>query len=220
MSTIALIYSLYTLISIFISYNESAQTYKKIEQIYYAENDSRKQTNVLLGINPNYMGWIKIDGTSINYPVVQSDNNNYYLTHNFYNESDFAGTIFMDYRNSLSQPNQNLILYGHNMKNGSMFGSLKNYLDSQYYSAHKKIQFKVQGNDQEWEIFSIYTTADTNWMEHNYSGKKMAGIIRQLWKKSKVRTSIQIDGHDQLLTLATCTASDKKRFVVHALRVK
>lgn len=78
-----------------------------------------------MAINPQIIGWISVDGTKLNNPILQADNNDYYLNHNFKNKESRAGSVFMDYRNQILDMNKNTILYGHAMKNETMFGSLK-----------------------------------------------------------------------------------------------
>ena len=90
--------------------------------------------------NSDLIGWIVIDGTDINYPVVQSKvYQEFYLDHNFDGEEEDSGSIFADARNDVLFPDDNIIIYGHNMKNGSMFGTLQYYLDKSYYNQHSKI---------------------------------------------------------------------------------
>lgn len=85
----------------------------------------RPQFDELLAVNKNIVGWISIDGTKLNNPILQSNNNDFYLNHNFKDRESRAGSVFMDYRNDVQAINRNTILYGHAMKNDTMFGSLK-----------------------------------------------------------------------------------------------
>ena len=93
----------------------------------------------LLAINSDCIGWIRIDGTDIDYPVVQAADNTFYLHHNFNQESAICGAIFMDYRNDIDMTREHLILYGHQMKDGSMFKQLNGYKDKDFYKEHPEI---------------------------------------------------------------------------------
>lgn len=105
---------------------EAQHIYKRSPMEEKSENgEVRKQFQDLQKINPEIVGWITMDDTQINYPIVQAKDNDYYLFRNYKGEDMRAGSIFMDHRNDVKSQNRNTILYGHRMKDGSMFGSLK-----------------------------------------------------------------------------------------------
>ena len=111
---------------------------KKLDQDKHkviSEETGNADFTKLVELNDQSVGWITIDGTAIDYPVVQGDDNSYYLTHDFNNSSSIQGSIFMDYRNQPDFSDWNNIVYGHNMDNGSMFGALVKYRKQAFYEA-------------------------------------------------------------------------------------
>ena len=119
----------------------------------------------MLGINPDYVCWIRVDGTEIDYPVVRGYDNEKYLTLSFNGEENIAGAIFMDYRNrgdilsyDIEEAFPHIIIYGHNIKRGGMFGGLRKYLDEQYLEEHPIITLIMDDQIVEFEIFSARQT--------------------------------------------------------------
>lgn len=207
-------YSLYVIVEQVRDYMKSDETYKNIEEVY---NDTRSFES-LQALNEDFVGWITIDGTKVNYPIVQTNNNDYYLTHNFLKEPDFAGSIFMDFRIEDVAAAKNLILYGHNMKNQSMFGSLKRYLDEEYFEKHKVIRTYYKDRTYTWEIVSAYSTAQLQWMEAEFHDENVfASFLEMIQERSFFSSNVELHENHRILTLATCTKDDDKRFVVHAI---
>lgn len=215
----------YSVVSIFngmSGYYESNKKYDAIREIYYKRKDPARQTNNLnkeLGtLNDEYVGWISIDDTRIDYPVVKTDNNDFYLNHNFYKERDKTGSIFIDYRNSVDQLDKNTILYGHNMKDKSMFGSLSKFKDSSFFENHKNISFELFNNTYTWGIFSVYTDRDTEWLKTSFSTtEEFTKYIQIVKAKSLIEVPAEVDDEDTLLTLSTCTNVDEdERIIIHA----
>jgi len=119
----------------------------------------------MLGINPDYVCWIRVDGTDIDYPVVRGYDNEKYLTLSFNGEENIAGSIFMDFRNTgdlltydIEEAFPHIIIYGHNIKRGGMFGGLRKYLDAQYMQEHPIITLIIDDEIVEFEIFSARQT--------------------------------------------------------------
>lgn len=113
----------------------------------------------LLEINPDLVGWIYIEGTGINYPVVQGADNQYYLKHLFTGEWNSSGCIFLDARNNIDLSDRNSILYGHHMKDGSMFHGLMEYKSQEYYDEHPTALFLTLEANYEVKIFSGYVAS-------------------------------------------------------------
>lgn len=110
----------------------------------------------ILAENPDFAGWITIDGTKVDYPIMQTKSDpDYYLTRNFNGQSDINGTLFMDARTDLQPRSTNIIVYGHNMKSGQMFGGLKKYLDQNYWLEHQTISFDSIYEKGTYEIFAV-----------------------------------------------------------------
>jgi sortase B len=112
----------------------------------------------LLEKNDEIVGWLRIDDTPVDYPVTQTDNNEYYLTHDVNKKENITGSIFMDYRNNIKGYNRNTILYSHSMKNGTMFGAVLRYESRWNFENKPIIEFDTIYGDEKWEIFSAYKT--------------------------------------------------------------
>lgn len=178
--------------------------------------------NALLALNPETIGWVQIEGTPLEYPVTQTDNNDFYLSHNFLKEASFEGAIFRDY---LSGPvsTRNHVLYGHYMSDESMFGSLWNYQDQAYFKLHPVIQFDQPGNPGDWEIFSVYITeAEYDYRQPSFANDtEFINYMNRLKARSMYDTGVVITPTDEVLTLSTCIYTfDDARFAVHARKIK
>ncbi len=172
----------------------------------------------LQSINPDIAGWIHITGTHINNPVVLGVDNEYYLIHNFYRQKSNSGTIFMDYRNR-DQNQFQIIVYGHNQKDGSMFRDLANYESEYYYKAHPVITFDTVYGEMKWAIFSAYlTNTDDQYLVTKFHSKNdFITFVDERKQKSLYFIDIEIDIESPILTLSTCSYyEDHGRFVVHA----
>lgn len=220
LSLIGIVYSTYSLIDYFNEYRVSAKKYEKLQQIH----DSSEMLELydrLKKINKDYVGWLTVDGTSIQYPVVHGHDNDFYLTHNFYKETDHAGAIFMDHRNSPNKLNTHTIIYGHNMKDKSMFASLANVLKDDFAEGNR-IRFNVQNKTYEWEIFSAYVTRDVDWMDIDFeSTNEYQQFLTQLMSKSVKSFQTEVNEQDHIITLATCTSRvSDERVIIHARLLK
>ncbi|MCM1370335.1 MAG: class B sortase [Clostridium sp.] len=186
---------------------------------YYTNYESTY--NKLLELNSDTIGWLQVKNTKINYPVVQADNNDYYLNHAFDKTKNGAGWVFVDYRNNMDTISKNTIIYAHNIKkNNLMFGSLKNVLDDNWNSNsdNLKINFNIKGTTYYWQIFSIYTidvTSDylVTDFKNNSSFKQ---YIEKIVKRSIKDFNVKIGEEDKILTLSTCYNDLNYRLVVHA----
>lgn len=184
----------------------------------------------LYNTNKNLIGWIKIDDTNIDYPVLQSDDNEYYLDHNFYDASDKNGSIFLDAQCNVVKQNDNMIIYGHHMKSGNMFGNLDLYSDYEYYKKHKYIQFDTIYSEGLYEIMyvfrsRIYTEDEIRFKYYQFidvnSAEEFDSCLNEMSKLSLYDTGVKAGYGDKLITLSTCDYQEKNgRFVVVAKRVK
>src|SRR5690625_4732825 len=149
------LYALYELSSIFMVYYHNHQLLADVQQIYgdtemkrgeeeeIVEGEVRDQFNELKEINHDILGWITVDDTKINYPILQAEDNEYYLTRNYEREESIAGSIFMDYRNDITSYNPNIILYGHRMKDDSIFNGLDKFIYVEFFYIHIIIYFDM-----------------------------------------------------------------------------
>ena len=180
--------------------------------------------NELLRKNPDTVGWIEVKGTNINYPIVQTTDNSYYLNHAFDGSKNEAGWVFMDYRNDSVNFNQNTIIYAHSRLTGSMFGSLKNILNSSWYTNKNNhiIRLSTPTENTMWQVFSVYTipkesyyiTPSFNTVD-SYS--EFLNIIKG---RSEVEFSGTVNTNDKVLTLSTCKDNFGNRIVMHAKLIK
>ena len=177
--------------------------------------ESRINFEKLKQINNNTVGWIKIDETNIDYPIVQATDNNYYLKKNIYKQTSTSGSIYIDYRNN-NFNDTNTIIYGHNMKNGTMFAELKKIYEGKIQNNIIKIQTETE--EKTYKIISTYIV-DANYnMEINIQdyNKYISSIIQ----KSKIKfTTEEQQETSQILTLITCSYNNEERIVVQAIEV-
>ena len=172
--------------------------------------------------NDDIVAYLKIDGSNIDFPVVLTGDNTFYLTHDLRKQENAAGSAFIDYENQVSHLGFNTVIYAHNMRDGSMFHNLRYYNDEGYFNAHKTISLQTLYEDTLWEIFSFYetqidflynTTAFTDTNEY----LTFANLVRE---KSHYAVEITFTENTQILTLSTCTNRDNdSRYVIHAYRV-
>ena len=179
--------------------------------------------NELKEINKNTVGWIQVNGTNINYPFVQVDNNKYYLTHSFDNSYNSAGWVFLDYRNSLENMNKNTIIYAHGRLDNSMFGSLRNILKSNWLKNKNNFVIKLSTEYQNtlWQVFSVYKIPTTNdYIKVEFSNdKNYLEFLNMLKERSAHDFNTSITEKDNILTLSTCYDDDNK-VVLHAKLIK
>lgn len=179
--------------------------------------------------NQKLIGWVKIDDTIIDYPVMQTVNNEYYLDHNFNQEEDRNGCIFMDYQCDVIKGCDNMILYGHHMKSGKMFGTLNKYSEESYYEEHPIIQFDTiyeKGKYQVMYVFrsKVYSEEDVTFKYYQFinaaSEMEFNSYLNEMAALSLYDTGVVASYGDKLLTLSTCDYQEKKgRFVVVAKKI-
>jgi sortase, SrtB family len=182
----------------------------------------RRRFDSLLAINPDIVGWIRIDDTDIDYPVVQSGDNQYYLNHNAEKQRSQRGAIFMDYRYTDENDNAQLVIYGHHMKDGSMFGELSKYKDAAYYQEHDKIAFEGLKEPATYQIFSVYIYGpESRSFEYEFAdAQQYQAYLDTIKRQSLYDTGVEATSDDQLLTLVTCTYEvTDARLIIHAKRV-
>lgn len=171
--------------------------------------------------NSDTIAYIKIENTNIEYVVLKAKDNDYYLRHNFNKEYNVAGWIFADYRNKFDGTDKNIVIYGHNMKDGSMFSNLKDSLEKKWQKEDHTITLKTKDKETKYQIFSAYTIEpeefyiQTEFNEINYKN-----FIDKIKSRSVYNYNVNIESTDKVLTLSTCDGSGNKRIVVHAKEMK
>ena len=173
----------------------------------------------LLNINNDTKAWLRIINTSINYPVVQASDNDFYLNHDFNKYINANGWIFIDYRNDMNNLDQNTIIYGHNTIGTSMFATLRYVLDDNWNSNSDNldITFNIPSRQIKARIFSIYVVDNTNdYLYINFSNEDYTNFINLIKGRSIKDFGVDYTTSDKMITLSTCSNRGDKRLVVHA----
>lgn len=210
-----------------------AETETVENDVYAAEFTEPKGPQILpeyerlYEANADFAGWITIAGTEIDYPVMQavSESSDFYLNHDFNGAEDINGSIFLDSRNNLESPNDNMIVYGHNMKSGMMFGGLKDYLDKNYWMEHKTITFDTIYEKAVYEIIAVCLSqvaaeeaGDFRYYDFIDAGNKKAfkNYMKNVKALNIMDEPVKVSYGDKLLTLSTCNnyTKDGRLFLV------
>ena len=186
---------------------------RRVTQEWMAQIDHE----MLREMNGDYLLWIYAPGTQIDYPVVQDEGNDYYLSHLFNGDRNAAGTLFADYRNLPDFQDPNTIIYGHHMRNDSMFGTLTDYEDQEYFEANP---YLLVYNEKEIALLEVFAGYTTDSSDHCYnlaiSGEEsMNYFIRKAEEKSDFNTGVAVTHEDRIVTLSTCAyAFENARYVL------
>lgn len=185
--------------------------------------------NALIAVNDDYKGWINIPDTNISYPVPQGPDNDFYLHKLFEGKQyEYAGSLFIDAYSTRMTNQDNLIIYGHNMKNGSMFGNLKKFKTKSYFDTHPYIEFYIPDEKRVYLIFSVRTVpADINSLNYALDGFDTQEYINEAILTSEQSRNININKngfednqYTQIITLSTCVGDTSKRLIVNGIRIK
>ena len=178
--------------------------------------------NVLKRTNPDVVGWVKVNGTNINYPFVQANDNKYYLTHSFNKSYNAAGWVFLDYRNNNTN-NKNTIIYAHGRTDKTMFGTLRKVLNNGWLNNTDNFVIKISTETENslWQIFSIYhipTTSD--YLKTDFDDDtEYQNFLDMIKNRSSYNFNTSVNSNDNILTLSTCYSNSDK-MVVHAKLIK
>lgn len=177
----------------------------------------------LLETNSDTVAWIKVNNTDIDFPVVKCEDNNFYLKHNFKKEYNSAGWIFSDFRNKFDNTDKNIIIYGHNRRDGSMFSTLNNVTKEEWYTNPDNLTIPLYtpvSNDK-YQIFSIYTIVAQNFdsrVEFE-SDEEFEKYLNDISSKSIYNFGVDVTSKDNILTIYTCGNNTKYRIIVHAKKI-
>ena len=189
------------------------------------ETERMLQVQSLKTENPDIVGWLEIKGTNVSYPVLQGTDNEFYMTHNYKKEKSKNGSIFLSKDYDWNIPSTNLLIYGHNMQNGTMFEELLKYADYNFYVQHPIINFTTVDEDAEYEIISVfksrvYYKSEQNVFRYYYFiNAETEDEYNEFVSNAKNSSLYNIDANatygDQLITLSTCSYHVKDgRFAV------
>ncbi|WP_416149960.1 class B sortase [Salipaludibacillus sp. HK11] len=226
-----ILFSTYKVVDIFYGYYTNREVLAEAQSIYdssvpdeivtHDKKQIRSQFEELLQINQDIVGWITIDNTNVDYPVLQAKDNDYYLFRNYKKEETRAGSLFMDFRNDSSEIPRNTIVYGHNMRDGSMFGQLDKFLDEEFFLANQTFYYDTLYEKYDVEIISVYlSTTDFYYIETDFdTDDDYLHFLQEIQQKSQFDTERNLTAEDNILTLSTCDStldSEEGRLVVHA----
>lgn len=176
-------------------------------------------------INEDLFAWIKIPNTQIDYPIAcyEGEDQNYYLNHNMYREEQFAGCIFMQNVNEKDFSEYNTVLYGHNMKNDSMFGELHDFSDREFFDENRYIYIYLPDRVNVYEVFAAYTTNDINinaiydFSKRSHYEQYIKDIYGSLAVGGHIAESVEVTTDKSMITLSTCSSQDEDRYVVQGV---
>ena len=198
-----------------IEYNKADNSYEKIRVEKEEEN--------LYDKYEDYRGWIKIDNTNINYPIVQGKDNSFYLDKDINKNYLSSGSIFMNYLNH-GFNDENTVLFGHHMRNKTMFAQLKKYKEKEFFYGDNDIVIEVEnGKVLKYKVFSAYVTdSKDNYIKTNFDDKdQYKEFLEDIKNKSQYKSDIDVNENDKIITLSTCSYEfNDARMVVHGKLLK
>ncbi len=243
------IYAAYNLFLIFTEYKAGEDTYEALRDyvevvaVDEIQNQSDDVTNAadevileaqlaptapiivdfqkLQQVNPDIIGWIHMEAIpSISYPIVQGEDNDYYLHHTVEGERNSSASIFVDFQNAGDFSDANTIVYGHNMKNQSMFGLLKQYKKAETCAKSPYFWILTPQQDYRYELFSVREVNERDEVYSLFSsnGEGFKSYLETMQAESEVAFNLEFDGTEKVVTLSTCTTDASKRCVVQGVR--
>lgn len=228
-----LIYSLIEIVKWYIDNKQNEEIMEEIsnaitvvepEQITENEEENYKiDFDELKKVNCDTVAFLKVNGTEIEYPIVKTRNNDFYLKHSFDKTYNAAGWIFADYRNRLDGTDRNIVIYGHNRKNGTMFSSLRNILKKEWYNNPEnfKIQLITENEEIFYEVFSIYQIEkETYYLQTDFNnGDEYLSFVETVKNRSIKNFGVDLNVESEILTLSTCANDNNYRVVLHAKKI-
>lgn len=208
-----------TLIIVICAYKiiHQLKEYNDADKVYNLIREEKEESDNLFEKNIDYRGWIKIDNTNINYPILQGQDNEEYLYKDINNEYIVSGSIFMNYLNN-GFDDQNTVLFGHNMKNGTMFANLKKYKEEDFFYNNNDIEIELSnGKYLKYKVFSVYITdINDNYTKTSFEDKdEYKEFLERIKNKSIYKSDISVNENDKIITLSTCSYEfDDARLVV------
>lgn len=210
--------------------NNNNKIIEKVSEAVIIKEDEPEENNkyvidfeALKKQNSETVAWLKVNNTKIEYPVVKTKNNDYYLTHSFDKSENSAGWIFADYKNKFDGKDKNIVVYGHNRRDGSMFGSLKNILSSKWYNneENQNVIFNINGQNYTYRVFSVYQIEKEDYyIKTNFSSNnEYEKFLNTIKKRSVKDFKEDVSKDDTILTLSTCANNNMYRVVLHAKRI-
>lgn len=173
--------------------------------------------------NNSVVAYLKVNDTNIDYVVVQGNDNDYYLHHDFNKNPNIAGWVFASYQNKIDGTDKNIVIFGHNMRDASMFGSLKNILNKKWYNNedNRKITLVTNQGNFIYEVFSIYQIKPEDYyIQTDFNNEKeYKKFLKTIKTRSINNFNVPINKNDNILTLSTCASGGRERLVMHAKKI-
>lgn len=221
---IIVIYCLVVIIRKNMMYKQDTNVYNEIRKEYNEENNNASVSayNRLKDVNSDFVFWIRVEGTNIDYPVVQGKDNNFYLKKDFNKKESISGCIFVNCDNDI-ETDQNVIIYGHNMRNDSMFNQLQKFKDKKFFDKDNKVIITDKDGESTYEVYGVYVLAKGEKLgEINYEDDEaLNDDINKLKEKAIFLKDMKHSINDKMITLVTCTYEiDDGRTIILAKKIK
>lgn len=221
--TIIAIFSFIKIIIYYINSYQNKKTNQELIEKSIEKIDNKFKINYSKINNEDVVGWIIMNQNKINYPILKSNDNDFYLTRDYNKKHNQSGSIFMDFRNN-DFKDKNTVIYGHSMLDGTMFGSLREMFKKGYFDTKNNNYIKIYDlNSKEitYQIFSYYIIDTENYyITTTFTTEEQYKIfIDKITKRSYKNFNIKIDTTNQILTLSTCSSNNKRK-VLHAVKLK
>ena len=208
--------SLVVMISCAVVLVQYAVSYREVTQDL--EEAQQSELAILQQQNARILGWLSLDETRLDNPVLQATDNDFYLTHNYLDEKSRGGSIFADFRNDVLQ-DRHTIFYGHVLRNGTMFGDLAKFNEQSYAESHPTFYYETNDKKYALHVFAAYnTTTDHYYIETQFTDETYSAFLQDIQSRSAIIMPVDVTMQDKIVTFSTCTTSqnDRERFVVHA----
>ena len=237
------LFSAYQLVNIYLEYKKGTDEYDKIREYVKEpeagkedkkdepkakEEEEKKEEQIgpqidfagLKQINPDIVGWIQMEALDVSYPIVKGTDNDHYLHYTFEGQQNAAGAIFMEHTNNSNFEDCNTIIYGHNMKNGSMFGTFRTLHEPENLTS-PYLWICLPDKSYRYEIFTVHTTSATGDTYTLFSAPddQFAQYLKKMRDASEFEVGTEPTKDDKIVTLSTCTGNDATRFVIQARRL-
>lgn len=209
MSGIVMLISLGIIVQYILSYRDVEMDLQQAQQ---SELEQLQQQNERI------IGWLSLEGTRLDNPVLQAGDNDFYLVHNYLDERSRGGSIFADYRNDVFN-DRHTIFYGHVLRNGTMFGDLAKFSEQSYADNHPIFRYETKDKSYILQVFAAYeTTTAFYYIETDFTEESFTQFLAEIQSRSEIEMPIDVTANDRIVTFSTCTTSpnETERFVVHA----
>ena len=198
---------------------------EKINNLVEEKTENKEETRLsikeLKVQNEDTVAWLKVNNTNINYPVVKSTDNAYYLNRSFDKSYNSAGWIFMDFRNKLDGTDKNIVIYGHNRRDNSMFGTLDETMNESWYTngENRIVLLIFEDRIEKYEVFSVYKVLNEEYyITTDFSNQSYKEFLNTIAGRSIYNFNVNLDETKNIITLSTCSNNDKYRTVLHAIK--